>query len=143
MLSMQTHDWLQKKRHAQDRKILLWAHLLTGGGAFAVYLYHLNLPATTYWMPTAGVSEILLATPVVLPYVVSAAYSWQVYSAPYVIHNRLRLASFVAVLMVGTLVLSFAIIAPAAWFKKSDLLLLFGNFVLVYVWAAELLLNVL
>jgi hypothetical protein len=142
-LSMQTHDWLEKKRHAQDRKILLWAHAVMGGATLALYLYHITLPVSGTLMPGAGLSETLIAAPVLLPYVVSAVYSWRLYSAPYVIHNRVRLALFIVVLTVGGVLMGYLFVAPPTEFERTDLIPALSVQGLAYVWGAERLLNVL
>src|SRR5579862_7801743 len=100
---MQAHEWLEKRRHAEDRKILLWAHVLAGGATLALYLNQINLPAAASFAPGAGVAEMLIAAPAVLPYVMSATYSLRLYSEPYVIRKRVRLALFVAALTIGAL----------------------------------------
>jgi hypothetical protein len=135
------HDWLQKKRQAEDRGILLWAHALIGGATWCLYLYNIDLPTAAFLLPTAGMPEILIGLPVLLPYLVSAGYSWGLYSDPYVIHNRRRLSAFILVLVVGAALTACFIVAPAGYFERTDLIPVLAFQMGAYMWAAELLLN--
>jgi hypothetical protein len=115
-----------------------------GGATVAVYLNQINLPPAASLMPSAGVSEMLIAAPAILPYVMSATYSLRLYSEPYVIHNRVRLALFVAALTIGALlVYCFLFVAYPGEIHPLHIILLFICQGGAYVWAAELLLNVI
>jgi len=139
---MQTHDWLQAKRHAQDRRVLLWAHALIGIATWCLYLYRISLPPAAALLPNVGYFEFWMALPVLFPYLISALNSWRVYSEPYVIHNRLRLAGFIVVLAAGGVLIGWFIATPSPYAERIDFVLFPMLQAFAYMWAAQLLLNV-
>jgi hypothetical protein len=125
-----------RERRVFHRKLLVWIHAIVGCATMLVYLNQINL-AGLAWAPGAGVAEILIATPAIIPYVISAAYSWQV-----VTYHRGRVALFILLLITGSLLMGSVIVGAFGSLGRVALLWAFGVQAYVYFWAAELLLNV-
>jgi len=139
---MQAHDWLQNKRHALDRRVLLWAHVLLGVATCSLYIYRVNLPLAASLAPNAGYFELWIALPIIVPYLASARFSWSAYSDPYVIHNRVRLAAFIFVLAMGAVFMGWFIASPPQGAERIDFVLASLMQGFAYMWAAQILLNV-
>lgn len=129
---------LMDERRAFNRKLLVFAHILVGAFSAAVYLNRVDLAGFPYWASRSGLGVIFMAAPALVPYAVSAVYSWRVAT-----HRRLRLFFFLIVL-VGLSVLMGLLISGAlgAAVQGPELVYAAGAQAGIYLWAAELLLHV-
>jgi hypothetical protein len=128
----------QEERRQFNRKLMLLIHVLAGLFTVVIYLSEVDLGNFPYWQRRAGLMSLLLAAPPLLPYVISAVHSWR--AATY---NRLRVALFLLVLILGALGTGCAIVgAFGLRLDHATLLWTFAIQALVYFWAAEFLFDV-
>ena len=81
-----------------NRKLLVFFHVLAALSTAAVFLSMLDLSRFAYARRGAGAASLLMASPPLLPYLISAIHAWR--RAPY---TRLRVVVFLAILVAGTL----------------------------------------
>jgi hypothetical protein len=121
-----------------NRKLLVFAHILVGFFSAVVYLSRVDLAGFPYWRSRAGLGIIFIAAPAIVPYAISAVYSWRVAT-----HRRLGVWLFLIVL-VAVSVLMGLIFSGILGIDVRGIEWLFTAAAQagVYVWAAELLLHV-
>ncbi len=114
---------------------LAWAHVVVALSTTLIYFGRIKL-GFTLWL-TSGVPTTLIVAPVLIPYLVSAIYSWRV-----VTDVRWRVVSFILILFVGSVLLGVAIAGAFGPIQPLTLLAILGAQAWAYLWSAELLLHV-
>jgi len=129
---------LRHKRQVFNRKLLVFVHVLVGFLSAVFYLSQIDLVSFPYWRSRAGLGVIFIAMPAIVPYAVSAVYSWRVAT-----HLRLGVWLFLVVLvMVSVLVGLLFSGAFEINIHGPEWLFTVAGQAGLYVWAAELLLHV-
>jgi hypothetical protein len=129
--SLEMHD-----RLVLNRKLLLVAHLAIGVPAAFLYMSRLDLSRFHYW-GRSGTGASFIASPALIPYVVSAVRSWQLAPA-----RRLNVWLFIGVLVAGAVLMAFFFIDAFGVDGTGPLI---GAVVIQtagYFWAAEHILEV-
>ena len=83
----------------------MWSH--AAAAAIALFAYISTLSLNRVW---SGTTLILIGSPVLLPYVASATYCWQLYTWRGSGPGLLRVAGFVVLLMTGAALVDLAIL---------------------------------
>jgi hypothetical protein len=125
----------------QLRRLVMWTHAALGAAALFIYLYT-RLGHLPWLNPFASIRLIVIAAPVLLPYAISARNCWQLDAwqrgnGP----DRLRVASFMAVLIAGGVLIDATLLGT---FGQVERLILIGLLVAqatVYFHAAEQMLD--
>lgn len=126
------------ERLAFNRKLLVLAHVLVGFFSAVFYLSQIDLVNFPYWQSRAGLGVILIAAPALVPYIVSAVYSWRV-----VTHRRLGVWLFLGVLVAVSVLMGLLLSgALGIDMHGPERLFIVGTQAGIYLWAAELLLHV-
>ena len=122
-----------------NRKLLTFAHVMVGFLSALWYLTQNDLGHYPYWQSRAGLGILLMASPAVVPYVVSGVYAWRV-----VTHRRLGVLVFLVLLVAGAVLVGLLSSgALGIKFSAVDWLATAMGQAFAYVWAAELLLHVI
>jgi hypothetical protein len=77
-----------------NRGVVLITHVVLAACSAEIYLKALDLTNFAWWRPTAGVAALIYSLPGVIPYAVSARFSWGVATAP-----TARVALFLIILV--------------------------------------------
>lgn len=125
-------------RFVFNRKLLVFAHILVGFCAAFWYLSHIDFSHFAYWRRGAGTAVIMIAAPAILPYLISAVYSWRV-----VTDRRLGVWAFLVVLIAGAVLVNLLILGLLGIdVREVGTLQTAALQTGLYVWAAELLLHI-
>jgi hypothetical protein len=121
-----------------NRKLLVFAHVVVGFLSVVWYLSQIDFGHFPYWKSRSGLGVIFIAAPAIVPYVISAVYSWQV-----VTHRRLGVFLFLVVLVAGAGLMGL-LLSGVLGIEVNGIqwLVTAGAQAGVYLWAAELLLHV-
>jgi hypothetical protein len=128
---------LQYERLVIHRKLLAWIHVVLAFIVALVYLTQLDLSHFAYWRLGFGMGIILMLVPPLFPYLLSAIHSRRVVTV-----DRIRLAWFILVLLLGSVLMGLLLLGVFGSVGKVTLLVLFGCQTFIYMWAAEGLLHV-
>jgi len=128
-----------EERRLFNQKLLIFAHVMVGFLSAFWYLTQIDFGHYPYWQSRAGLGVLLIASPAVVPYIVSGVYAWRV-----VTHRRLGVMVFLVVLVAGA-VLTGLLSSGALGIKYNavEWLATATGQTFAYVWAAELLLHVI
>jgi len=136
-LSNNGSDQPLERRRAFNRKLLLWIHTAAALSSALIYLSRISVGAT-FWFATGGTAAILLASPVLVPYLVSAVYSSSVVTG-----IRWRVYTFIVILLLGTVLVDLAVSGVFGAFEQPMIFLgMLGAQLMTYVWSASFLLDV-
>jgi hypothetical protein len=124
-----------ERRRQFHRRLLLFVHAIVAFGTAILFLNTFDLAGFNYWRRGAGTASILMASPSLLPYIISTIHSWR--TATY---SRLRTAAFLAVLVAGAFAAMCAIVgAFGLSVTGTDLYWIFAIQAAVYFFSAEFL----
>jgi hypothetical protein len=131
-----TADTLEQVRRRQlHRRLLLFVHAIAAFATVILFMSRVNLAGFHYWRRGAGTASLLLASPSLLPYVISVIHSWR--TATY---GRLRTAAYLAILVAGTFAVMCAIVgAFGLSITGKDLFWVFAAQAALYFFSAEFL----
>lgn len=93
-------------RFAFDRKALVVAYIIFSLCAAFTFIGHIDLSAAVYPSYTSGLAVLMIATPSLIPYLLSGLAAWQLMSKQWQLmlkHRRLRLYLMLLVIAIGTL----------------------------------------
>lgn len=88
---------LLQQQLAFNRKLLLWAHIVSGVFVSMAYLSRVSLINFAYWNRNAGAGIAFMAVPPLVPYIISA-----ISSRRFVRPDRIRILAFIVVITIGT-----------------------------------------
>jgi len=128
---------LQYERIVIHRRLLAWTHTVLAFIVALVYLSQIDFSHFAYWRLGSGLGITFMLGPPLFPYVLSAIHSRKV-----VTDDRVRLAGFILVLIVGSVLMGLLLRGAFGSVGKVTVLFLFGLQTFMYMWAAELLLHV-
>jgi hypothetical protein len=118
------------------RRTLLWSHVALGFVTLFVCIYAFSLRGS-------GPALILMAAPVLAPYAISARYSWQLYTWQGSGPSPLRVAAFLALLILGAFLVDSAILGAFGQVDPMTLLQVLCVQVFGYLWGANWLLDII
>jgi hypothetical protein len=128
----------QEDQRLFNRKLVLLVHVVAASFTAVLYLNQLNFTRLHYWNRGVGAGVIFAAAPALLPYLISGVHSWR--TATY---NRLRVAAFLVILLLGAGAACSAIVGILGLsLDRSDLFWLFAVQAAVYFISAEFLFDV-
>jgi hypothetical protein len=128
----------QEDQRLFNRKVVLLAHVLAALFTAVLYLNQVDFTRFYYWRRSAGAEVLFAAAPALVPYLISAVHSWRKAT-----HNRLRVAAFLVILVLGAGAACSAIVGIGGFsLARSDLFRLFVIQAAVYFFAAEFLFDV-
>jgi hypothetical protein len=70
----------KKAQNEKTRQILFWAHAIIGGVFSCFYLWRTNRPLTSVFLPSAGVTDLIIGLPAIIPFIAADADSRKHYS---------------------------------------------------------------
>jgi hypothetical protein len=121
-----------------NRRLLVVAHVSLGLFAAFWYLYHVNFSHFPYWTRGASKAAVSIAAPAILPYLLSGIHSWQVVTV-----HRFRVWIFLLVLVAGTVFVNiFSLGYLGTEPHEIAVMSAVGLQILIFLWAGEMLLNV-
>jgi hypothetical protein len=123
------------RRLTFNRKLLLFVHIMVAIFSSFYFLSKVDLPHFSFTRGRSSLIVVLMALPAIIPYAGSAIYSRQV-----VTYRRARTFIFLLILIAGAVLINLSLYNH--WIKGTGILLWVGVQTGVYLWAAELLLNV-
>ena len=120
----------------------MWTHGAVGAIALFVYLYT-RLGHLPWWTPFASLRLILIGAPVLLPYAISAANCWRLYTWQGGGPGRLRAAAFVAVLLAAAVLVNATLFGAFGHVERLVFFELLGAQTWAYLWGASWILDVI
>jgi len=128
----------QEDQRLFNRKLVLLVHVVAAFFTAVLYLNQLDFTRLHYWNRGASMTVVFAGAPALLPYLISGVHSWR--TATY---NRLRVAAFLVILVLGAGAACSAIVgALGSSLDRSDLYRLFVIQAAVYFFSAEFLFDV-
>jgi hypothetical protein len=124
------------ERLVHNRALLIGTHVILASIVAAVYLNQLNLWQHSYWFKV-GLSIVATLVPPLFPYLISAFHSCSL-----VTPDRLRLAVFIAFLIVSTAFITSLLLGRFGSINWDMLLVVFIAQTIAYVWGANVLFGV-
>jgi hypothetical protein len=136
-MDVKLHVLKQEERREFNRRMVLLVHALAGFFTAFIYLSQVNLPSFQY-SQRRGLAVLLVLAPPLLPYIISAVHSWR--TATY---DRLRVAMFLLVLLLGAFGTGCAIVgAFGLSVNRSEMFWTFAIQAALYFFAGEFLFDV-
>ena len=114
----------------------MWSHAVAGVPAIFIYINSLKL---THFL--RGLTVLIIAVPVLVPYAISASYAWQLYTWQTNGPGLIRLAAFIVFLALGSILVDAAILGTFGPLDSIDLLKVLLSQTLCFVVAANLILD--
>lgn len=121
------------------RRMLMWTHVVLAVIAFFVYLTAIDFETVR-----GGAGMLLIrGSPVVLPFLVSASWCWQLYTWQFQGPGPLRTVTFAAVLVAGSAIVDAAIVGAFGVLEGFHLALVLINQGFAFAWAANWILDII
>ena len=124
------------------RRTVIWTHAVAAIVTAFVYLSDVNLGRLAYGGSRGGLAIILAATPVLLPYAISAGHCWRLDTWDQSGPSRLRVGAFVALVAIGAVLLNAALLGAFGRIGGAGLFGLLALQAFAYLWGAEWILEV-
>jgi hypothetical protein len=128
---------LAYERLVFHRRLLVWTHVVLALIVALIFLNSIDFSHFAYWRRGFGVVLSFVLVPPLLPYLISG-----IYSGNRVTQDRIRLAAFLLVLVLGSAVMGASLLGAFGSVGRITVLVLFGAQTIIYVVTAELLLHV-
>ena len=123
------------------RRAVIWTHAVAAVVTAFVYLSDMNLGRLAYGGSRGGLAIIFAATPVLLPYAISAGHCWRLYTWDQSGPSRLRVAAFMAIVAMGAVLLNAALLGAFGRISGAGLFGLLALQTFAYLWGAEWILE--
>lgn len=119
----------------------MWSHAVVAVIAVVVYISQINLSHFPWWT-RAGNGTLLLGTPVLVPYLISARHCWQLYTWQVDGPGRIRVVAFLSVLLTGAVAVNIVLVAAHSEISVKEFLTALVYQTVAYVGIGDLILDV-